>query len=251
MVVISELYLRNCGISYEGLHQSFSSHSCVLKTYWAHSCTWLGHESSIFRPRSIHIAWLSATCECACLATWLLLYKHSNMPLEGLVTLSWHAQVEWIQTLQHTFHTYNMKMVPQNKDHHDCIKVFVFIVALSWKEESTEDSKPLGTQCEETRCRRSLHIVIFRYFSFHIVDVPLMSSITFWSLASNGNMSATPFCKIFRTSTLNHISRMSRKWNLCFPSKPLILPTATFCLTAWGFMRNTLSLHRYCKEATD
>jgi hypothetical protein len=64
---------------------------------------------------------------------------------------------------------------------------------------------------------------------------------TCWSASSFGCMSAVSGNKASCTSTLNHFSGISLKWDLCSPATPLTLPEAIFCVPYLGFISHTSS----------
>jgi hypothetical protein len=64
---------------------------------------------------------------------------------------------------------------------------------------------------------------------------------TCWSASSFGCMSVVSGNKASCTSTLNHFSGISLKWNLCSPVTPLTLPEATFYVPRFGFISHTSS----------
>ena len=81
----------------------------------------------------------------------------------------------------------------------------------------------------------------FKCLSPHIAQEPFTSSIMSWSPFSQGNMSDTPSCKTRWTSTFLYPEGISWKWNWCSLGTSLMVPNATFVLTARGFMRKTWS----------
>ena len=81
----------------------------------------------------------------------------------------------------------------------------------------------------------------FNVLQFHIIAVLMMSPTTRWSASSFGCMSAVSGNKASYTSTLNHFSRISLKWNLCSLATPLTLLEATFYVLCFRFISHTSS----------
>jgi hypothetical protein len=101
-------------------------------------------------------------------------------------------------------------------------------ITLIWLE------KPFTSWPATTNSKFETQVAHLMYNESHIVEDPTASFTFICSASSFGNMRATSPTSATRTSTLNHVSGIGVKWNLCSPPKSLIVPVATFWpVTPW------------------